>query len=494
MKTKKALLDQISAKSLNSVKGLQAALKAAKGEIAARDKKIERLETPPLSYGVVIAVNGGMTTLCCDGKVIEVLIPKKIKDLNPGETLRLAGDNSQILAKSDWQLPGEICNVKRIVNGQLAEIEYQGSNHLVYRGNQPNLEKGDRVVIDASISVIIKNLGKINDDYLITEPPTITWDDIGGCEIAKQELIEAIEMPHTHKAIHTFYKKKPVRGILLWGPPGCGKTLLAQAAAAAQARVHGQKVASGFFSVKGPEVLSRFVGDAEAAVRNIFLQGKKHEEEYGSPALIFIDEAEALLSRRGSGISSDVEKTIVPTFLTEMDGFTESGSMVILATNRPDVLDPAVIRSGRIDRKIQIPRPNPASAKEIFSIALKQVPIRKGMVHHKIVARAVRELFSEQYPIYKIAIQGKVKRSLTLGLQHICNGAMLTTIIQRAANIAMRRDIKENTQTGVDFGDLAHAMIEEYEENLPLEHTLALEEFTRDFKDDVAGIKKIQVR
>jgi len=490
--TKAALLSKISANS--SKPTLQKEIKKLRSELLAAQKENDRLKTPPLSYGTVISVNGKLTTLCCDGKVIEVLIPKKIKDLKRGETLRLTGDNNQICAKSDWQLPGEICIVKRVVDDDLAEVEYQGSDHLIYRGNHPDLKKGDRAVIDASVSIIIKNLGTTSDDYVIAEQPTVVWDDIGGCAVAKQELIEAIEMPHTHEDIHQYYGKKPIKGILLWGPPGCGKTLLAQAAANAQAKVHGQQVAEGFFSVKGPEVLSRFVGDAEAAVRALFARGREFQKENGYPALIFIDEAEALLSRRGSGISSDVEKTIVPTFLTEMDGFTDSGSMVILATNRPDVLDPAVIRSGRIDRKIQITRPDRDSAKEIFSIALKAVPAQKGLRRSAIVASAVKEMFSERYPLYEITLQGKVKRRVILGLQHICNGAMLTNIVGRASNIAMRRDIAEKTQTGVDSTDIAEAVNEEYEENLPLEHKSALEEFTRDLKNEIGGIKKILIR
>ena len=308
-------------------------------------------------------------------------------------------------------------------------------------------------------------------------------------------MIDAIESPHLHQDLYKHYGKKPIKGILLWGPPGCGKTLLAQAAANAQAKLHGQKTATGFFSVKGPELLSRFVGDAEAAIRNLFQQGREHQQAEGYPALIFIDEAEALLSKRGSGISSDVERTIVPAFLTEMDGFVGSGSIVILATNRPDVLDPAVIRSGRIDRKIQITRPTKTSATSIFLISLKKLPIQKGQRRKKLAEAAADILFSNQHPLYKIVIDdGKVPRAMTMGLQHICNGAMLASIINRAASHAMSRDIEQGTHTGLALEDIEAAFIEEYEENIPLEHQLALEEFTRDFADQVINIKKVQVR
>jgi len=490
------LLNQISSKNNNN-KTLHKALRTAKGEISRLSKEIKRYQTPPLSYGVVVSVTKEAATICCEAKIFEALVPKNLK-LLPGETVRLTPENNQIVAKSAWQLPGEICIIRRIVDDTFVEIDYQGSSHLVYKGCQENIKRGDRIVIDASISVITQNLGQSNDDYTLTEETSVTWDDVGGLENAKAELIEAIETPHQYKNIYSFYNKAPVKGILLWGPPGCGKTLLAQAAATAQAKIHGQKTNNGFFSVKGPEVLSRFVGDAEAAIRNLFLQGKKHKEESNYPALIFIDEAEALLSKRGSGISSDVEKTIVPAFLTEMDGFTQSGSLVILATNRPDALDPAVIRSGRIDRKIQTTRPDKSNAQEIIYLNLKKFPLKKskdgGLPPKKLAGEIVSRLYADKYPLYKITIEGKLPRSLTLNLCHIVSGAMLASIVKRAASIAMRNDIANNTKTGICLRSVEAALEEEYRENLPLEHQLALEGFIKDFKEDISSIKKIAVR
>lgn len=201
--------------------------------------------------------------------------------------------------------------------------------------------------MDPSGLVVVRDLGKDTQRFSLNQPSTVTWDDIGGLVDAKQQMLEAVELPWKHPDLYAHYGKKPLRGVLLYGPPGCGKTMLGAAAASSLARTHGKdQIESGYLYVKGPEILDPFVGVTEATIRELFERGRAHEKAHGYPATLFIDEADAILGKRGGNgpNSSIIDHTVVAQFLSEMDGLDKNGTIVILATNRADILDPAVTR------------------------------------------------------------------------------------------------------------------------------------------------------
>jgi proteasome-associated ATPase len=292
---------------------------------------------------------------------------------------------------------------------------------------------------------------------------------VGGLEEAKQQMREAVELPHTNADIYKHYNKALIKGVLLWGPPGCGKTMLGKATATSLAQTYAKKkVADGFLYVKGPEILDRYVGVAEATIRSIFERARHHRAQHGYPAVIFIDEADAILGRRGSGISSDMERTIVPAFLTEMDGLEASGALVILATNRQDRLDPAVVRDGRIDRKVKVTRPTIESAAEIALLNLKGAPLANGYAHADLAVTAASELFAKKRVIAKLTTQsGAVKE---LALAHIVNGAMVAGLVDQAKSIALHRDIKARKRGGLQKADIVAAVDAVQRQNLDLGH------------------------
>ena len=313
-----------------------------------------------------------------------------------------------------------------------------------------DLVAGDEVLLHPKTFQVVERLGRPPLEISRFVPditPNIDWSDIGGLDQAKADLREAIEIPHLHKDLFAWYGQRQVKGILLSGPPGCGKTMLGKAVSTALAKIHSQESSkTGFLYVKGPEILNMYVGSTEQTIRDMFYDAQRHKEEYGYPAVIFIDEADAILAARGSR-NIGIGNTIVPMFLTEMDGLEESGAIVIIATNRPDVLDPAIVRDGRIDRKIAVTRPNQDIAKEILMLNLKKCKVDKGNK---------RDIMADE--IAAMIWSPETKVSERYWLRDIVNGAMLANIVNLAASTALQRDLKNETRTGVRLEECLEAV------------------------------------
>ncbi|MBI3956752.1 MAG: AAA family ATPase [Candidatus Kerfeldbacteria bacterium] len=436
-------------------------------------------------------VTAATAVITVEGKFLEVLLPKGC-NVKPGDTVTVVMETMQIVDVASVQVGGNVAYLRRVIDGTFSEVDYESAVRIVFNGKAAgSLEKGDRVVLDATATVIIRNLGKEDERFSFTAETNVTWDEIGGLAEAKKQMIEAVELPHTNPKIFEFYGKRPVKGILLYGPPGCGKTMLGKATATALARIYrGDGASAGFIYIKDPEILDRFVGVAEATIRQIFARARKHKETHGYPAVVFIDEADAILAKRGSGISSDIERTIVPMFLTEMDGLEDSGALVILATNRSDILDPAVVRDGRIDRKIKIDRPTTESAAEIFLLNLKRVPLNNGYAREELAKLGSDEVFASRRVLYQIRTNSNGVRAFTLG--DIVNGGMIVNVVDQATSIALHRDLGKKKPEGLCKSDLVAAVDAVERQNRDLNHTDELAEFVHDFREDVVSIQRLR--
>ncbi len=465
-----------------------------------RRVRIEKVDDEPWFWvGTSIYVEPvnqfiGTAIVLHEGKQLEVELPAN-KDVKPGDTVKLSMQTMQIVDVAIPVYAGEISIVRRPIDNTVSEVEHNGAIRVVLNGKLPaKPEIGDRVVLDQSATVIGLNLGKEDERFSFTAATNVAWEDIGGLVEAKKQMVEAIELPFRYPDIYKHYGKKPIKGVLLYGPPGCGKTMLGKAAATALAKLHsGSSAPSGFIYVKGPEILDRFVGVAEATIRQIFQRSRKHKEQHGYPAVIFIDEADAILGKRGMGISSDIERTIVPQFLAEMDGLEETGAIVLLATNRADILDPAVTRDGRVDRKVKIIRPDLNASRDIFGLYLKRVPLYNGYTHDELSDVGALELFSEKRVLYSIQLNGNHKdetRSFTLG--DLASGAMIAGVVDQATSIALHRDISTGKPQGMSKDDLMQSVECVFQQNFDLNHNDEIADFVHDFRDDVVSIRKLR--
>lgn len=329
------------------------------------------------------------------------------------------------------------------------------------------LELGHQVLLHPKTLQIVENIGfppLEASPYSPGKIPDVTWDDIGGLEEAKRDMIEAIEMPFKQKVLFAHYNKRPIKGILLSGEPGCGKTMLAKAAANSLAKLHkAESVRTGFLYIKGPEILNKYVGATEQIIREIFIDASRHNKEHGYPAIIFIDEADAILSVRGQNFMGN---TIVPAFLTEMDGMEESNCVVILATNRPDVLDPAIVREGRIDRKIHIHRPSKHDAIGIIKRNMSKFPISIDYSMDVLAEGMAYEFYDSDRMVDNHT-----------NFSSVINGAMLATAVDQAVSYAIHRDISQNVKerkdvTGLTPNDILMAVDRIYQQNRGIKHNL----------------------
>lgn len=454
--------------------------------IKSQQKQLEDLVAPVHPVGTVVAVYEKTVVLEAGNGTFELERPNGTDKSWIGSGAQIHPQTGQIVKRTAFVKYGQTGTITQIENGIVFLSVNQGT--LAVENSAIPLESlniGDHVVLNQSNIVILKKVEFKSKYAFVTQSP-LDWSDIGGCEEAKAELRKVLELPYTKRDVFDFFKKKRVKGGVLWGRPGMGKTLLGRACAGAIARVHNaESVSTGFIYIKGPEILSKWVGDTEEAIRTIFDHAKLHYKRYGYPAVIFVDEADALLTRRGTRTAAGMEQTVVPQFNAEMDGMEESGAFVLLATNRVEILDPAIIRPGRIDRKFHIQPPTPRTAGEIFTIHMRDVPVAQKCSKDQLIEFAVRSLFSDDYPLYKLETK-QGNRVFNLG--NLASGAMIASLVERATSNAIDRNLDAVNPDGLVGDDFVTAMEATHREQFGLSHFDELREFIDDEKLDVTGL------
>jgi proteasome-associated ATPase len=358
------------------------------------------------------------------------------------------------------------------------------------------LRAGDSLLMDVRNQLLIEKLPKLETEELVLEEvPDITYDDVGGLDTQIEAITDAVELPYLHRALFAEYSLPAPKGILLYGPPGCGKTLIAKAVANSLAKKVSEttgnaNVRSYFLNIKGPELLNKYVGETERQIRQVFQRAREKADE-GMPVIVFFDEMESLFRTRGTGISSDMESTIVPQLLAEIDGVESLRDVIVIgASNREDLIDPAILRPGRLDVKIKIERPNEEAAAQIFSRYLTaDVPLDADEVGRlgggdlnkaalAIIEQTVSEMYREddENRFLEVTYQNGDKEILYY--RDFASGAMIENIVRRAKKLAIKRVIA-GEPGGVRTSDLLESIRQEYKENEDLPNTTNPDDWAR---------------
>jgi proteasome-associated ATPase len=345
----------------------------------------------------------------------------------------------------------------------------------VLRGKR--LRSGDRVRIDPRNHVVLEVLPPAEvDDLLLTEVPDVTYSDIGGLDDQIAMIADAVELPYLHHDLFAEHQLPAPKGILLYGPPGCGKTLIAKAVANSLARkvadaIGEDKGHSYFINIKGPELLNKYVGETERRIRTIFQRAREKSEE-GWPVIVFFDEMDSMFRTRGSGVSSDMESTIVPQLLAEIDGVDGLRNVIVIgATNREDLIDPAILRPGRLDVKIRIERPDERSAAQIMARYLTaELPIAAGENVADMIAATVAEMFRDDSINHFLEVTYVNGEKEVLQFRDFVSGAMIENIVRRAKTASIKR-IVAGGERGVRRADLIDAVRREFREHEDLPNT-----------------------
>lgn len=460
-------------------------LKEAK-ELMAQFKEFEeQVKQGPVTQATILYVDSKNKRLGVaqdNGVVLLPVIPPEhriIDEKNIGKTVNVCG--KFIVGLSDFpDVAGSEASLIKVDGNEFVVESGEGVRRLTCRvPSKEVLEAGDKLLLDSSGLVIRRKL----ESTKVENSTGITWDSIGGLEDAKAQMVEAIELPVTRADLFEAYGKRQAKGVLLFGPPGCGKTMLGKAAATSMAKLSkGKSNESGFIYVKGPEVLSKWVGEAEASIRSLFARARAFHKKTGIRAVIFIDEAEALLhSRTSKHATSGIQMTVVPSFLAEMDGLEDSGAMVLLSTNRPDSLDPAIVRDGRIDKKIQVPRPGLKEAEDILHHHLKGVPVAFDATPKEVAKQVASVVYgtTEDQLVFNVNTKQGPK---AFYLHNLASGAMLANIVEEAKSRAMQRDIKSKSKkVGVLEADFEDAVRSSCEQQKFLNHEETIENFRSQF-------------
>ncbi len=480
--------------ALNQNEKLVNALYEAREQIASLKEEVDKLSAPPATYGFFLSVNeDGTVNILASGRKVKVNLHPSIKagELKHGQELIL-NEGMNVMGVAGYEIRGEVVIIKEILDGERVVVNLRADEDRVALLAEPlrsvKLRVGDKLLMDLASNYLLERLPKSEvEDLALEEVPEISYNDIGGLALQIEAIRDAVELPYLYADYYKEHKLTPPKGILLYGPPGCGKTFIAKAVANNLAEriseKKGEKIKGYFLNIKGPELLNKYVGETERKIREIFQKAKEKAAE-DVPVIIFFDEMDALFRTRGTGISSDVETTIVPQLLAEIDGVEGLKNVIVIgASNRQDLIDPAILRPGRLDVKIKIDRPDREAAQEIFSKYLTvEVPIHEAEIQQANgdVGEAVRRLIkavaeqmyatSEENSFLEVTYANGDKE--TLYFKDFSSGAMIESIVRRAKKFALKRYINEGEKgRGILLGDLLIAVQEEFKENEDLPNT-----------------------
>jgi proteasome-associated ATPase len=503
--------------SLSTVTGqnerLAGTLREARDQIVALKEEVDRLAQPPSGFGIFLsAAEDGAADVFTGGRKMRVSVSPGIEldELRPGQEVVLNEALNVVIAQG-YETIGEVVMLKEILDGgDRALVISHADEERVARLAEPllssTLRAGDSLLLEPRSGYVYERIPKAEvEELILEEVPDITYSEIGGLASQIEQIRDAIELPYLHADLFREHQLRPPKGVLLYGPPGCGKTLIAKAVANSLAKQvaartggsangdapQGPEAAgkSFFLNIKGPELLNKYVGETERHIRLVFQRAREKASE-GMPVIVFFDEMDSIFRTRGSGVSSDVENTIVPQLLSEIDGVEGLENVIVIgASNREDMIDPAILRPGRLDVKIKIERPDAEAARDIFSKYLvTSLPLHPDdLAEHggspaatvdEMMQRVVERMYSETEENRFLEVTYANGDKEVLYFKDFNSGAMIQNIVDRAKKMAIK-EFLETGQKGLRVAHLLTACVDEFSENEDLPNTTNPDDWAR---------------
>ncbi len=482
------------AQAVSQNEKLSATLREAREHIAALREEVEKLTMPPSAYGTYLATNDdGTVDIFTAGRKMRVAVHPELeaKELRRGQEVVLNESLNVVLARNS-DLAGEIVTFKELLPDKtramvVGRADEERVCELADELLHEKLRAGDHLLMEGRSGLLLEKLPRPEvEELVLEEVPDVSYDDVGGLDDQIEMIKDAVELPYLYGDLFKEHDLQPPKGILLYGPPGCGKTLIAKAVANSLAKRVAEKTGnttarSYFLNIKGPELLNKYVGETERQIRLIFQRAREKSEE-GYPVIVFFDEMDSLFRTRGTGISSDMESTIVPQLLAEIDGVEALKNVIVIgASNREDLIDPAILRPGRLDVKIKIERPDVESAKQIFSQYLVTgLPLDERELKNaggdpdravkSMIDKAVEAMYSvgDENKFLEVTYQNGDKE--TLFFKDFSSGAMIENIVRRAKKLSIKRTIAGGDR-GIGADDLLESIKQEFREHEDLPNT-----------------------